>query len=73
MPRYFFDVYDGKSCNRDERGIELPNVTLVWEIAVPMLDGIAKQDYGGSPSRDISVVVRDVCDVVVYRSDFVRR
>ncbi len=73
MPRYFFDVHDGERQTRDDRGIELPSVAHVWEIAVPMVDDIARAEYGGTPSRTISVVVRDVCDVVVYRSDIIGR
>ncbi len=70
MPRYFFDVHDGGRQIRDDRGIELPGVDHVWEIAAPMVDDVAKSEYGGSPSRTISVV-RDVRDIVVYRSDIV--
>ena len=73
MPRYFFDIHDGGRQTRDDRGVELPGVDHVWEIAVPMVDDIARTEYGGAPSRTISVVVRDVRDVVVYRSDFVGR
>ncbi len=73
MPRYFLDVHDGERHTRDDSGIELPSVAHVWEIAVPMVDDIAKAEYGGSPSRTISVVVRDVCDVVVYQSNILGR
>ena len=73
MPRYFFDVHGGKRQTRDDRGIELPSVAHVWEIAVPMVDDIARAEYGGTPSRTISVVVRDVGDEVVYRSDIIGR
>ena len=73
MPRYFFDVHDGERHTRDDSGIELPSVAHVWEIAVPMVDDIARAEHGGTPSRTISVVVRDVCEEVVYRSDIIGR
>ena len=73
MPRYFFDIHDGERATRDESGIELPSVDHLWEIAVSMVDDIARAKYGGAPSRTISVVVRDVGDMVVYRSHIVGR
>ncbi len=73
MPRYFFDVHDGERQIRDDRGRELPSVAHIWKIAVPMVDDVAITEYGGTPSRILSVVVRDVSDVVVYRSNFVGR
>jgi hypothetical protein len=73
MPRYFFDVHDGERHSLDQSGIELPSVAHVWEIAVPMVDEIVRVEHEGLPSQTVSVVVRDVCDVVVYRSEFVGR
>lgn len=73
MPRFFFDVRDGDRYSRDEHGIVLPDVGRVWEIAVPMVDEIAKAKAHLQPPHSISVVVRDEGDVVVYRSDHVGR
>lgn len=68
MPRFFFDVQDGERCIRDEQGIDLPHVNRVWEIAVPMVDDIAKAKGHMQPPQSVSVVVRDASDIVVYQS-----
>ena len=73
MPRYFFDVQDGECYGRDDQGMDLPDVGSVWEIAVPMVDDIAKSKHHMHPPYTISVVVRDAADVVVYRSDQVMK
>ena len=48
MPRYFFDIHDGERATRDDSGIELPSVDHLWEIAVSMVDDIARAKYGGA-------------------------
>lgn len=73
MPRYFFDVRDGDRYSRDERGISLPEVGKVWEVAVPMVDEIARAKQHLHPPHAVSVVVRDEQGSVVYRSDHVGR
>ena len=73
MPRFFFDVRDGDGYDRDPRGLVLPDVSRVWEIAVPMVDEIAMAKAHLRPRHSISVVVRDAEGVVVYRSDHVGR
>ena len=73
MPRYYFDVHDGDHYSRDESGLCLPEVGKVWEIAVPMVDEIARAKHHRQPPHTVSVVVRDGEGRIVYRSDHVGR
>ena len=73
MPRFFFDVRDGDRYDRDARGLDLADVSRVWEVAVPLVDEIARAKAHLHPPHSISVVVRDAEGAVVYRSDHVGR
>ena len=68
MPHFYFDMYDDGRCTRDEIGIDLPDVNRVWEIAIPMVDEIAKSKQHLHPPYSIYVVVRNSADVVVYET-----
>ena len=68
MPRFYFDVYDDGRCSRDERGMDLPHVTRVWEIAVTMVDELARAKRYLHPPQSIYIVVRDSSDAVVYET-----
>ena len=59
MPRYYFDIDDGKSFTRDEAGHEFPTPEAMRDAAVGVLPNIARNQMPNGDRRVFSVKVRD--------------
>lgn len=59
MPRYYFDVVNGRQVDRDLGGTELPGLDAVREEALRRLPDLTHVALPDNERRDFSVQVRD--------------
>jgi uncharacterized protein DUF6894 len=59
MPRYYFDIDDGKRFTRDEAGHEFPTPKAMRDAAVGVLPNIARNEMPAGDRCVFSVKVRD--------------
>ena len=66
MPRYFFDIHDGRF-QRDEEGIECPSFEAARREAMVALPEISRWAIpGDGESQAFTVLVRDEGGTIVY-------
>ena len=67
MPRYFFDIYDGRSFIRDSEGTDCANVDAIKDEAMNALPVIARDVIPtDGDKRAFTVPVRDETNLTVY-------
>jgi hypothetical protein len=59
MPRYFFDIDDGRTLTPDETGLELDDVEAVRREAIKALPEIAQEVLPEDERRQVVVTARD--------------
>jgi hypothetical protein len=60
MPRYYFDVHDGRILAEDEQGSELPDLTAAEQEATRAMADLAHDVLrNGSAPHEMSISVRD--------------
>jgi hypothetical protein len=59
MPRFFFDVADGRQFARDDEGDELPGWREARAYAAGVLTEIANVDLADDNHREFAIKVRD--------------
>jgi hypothetical protein len=67
MPRYYFDIHDGRILTRDQDGLELKDIEAAKDEAVRALPGIAKDELPGGNRRDFVITVRNEAGQAVLR------
>ena len=73
MPRYFFDVRDGKGFHRDDVGDEFDGFDDVRQQCQALLPDIARDELPDGDLHEISCDVRDETGRVVYRGEMIYR
>ena len=68
MPRYFFDVFDGRKLIRDEIGIELASLEDVRIAAIEALPDIARDELPDGDQRLFWVEARDGQNRAVFKA-----
>lgn len=58
MPRYFFDVSDGRDPT-DDVGVECPSLAAALELAFKAMQDAFRDERAAGRSREISISVRD--------------
>lgn len=66
MPHYFFDVENGNAV-RDYIGRDMTGLQDAKKEADRALSDAVKEDFSGSPRRNMAINVRDEAGVVVLR------
>ncbi len=69
MPRYFFDVRDGRGLHRDEFGDEFDSFEEAREQCQGILPDIVRNELPDGDLLVVSCDVRDDADQVVYRGE----
>lgn len=73
MPRYFFDVHDGKGFHRDDVGDEFPTPGEAREQCQGLLADLAHEELPDGDLHTITCDVRDEPGRVVYRGEMTYR
>jgi hypothetical protein len=68
MPRYYFDIDDGRRFTRDEEGLECPSRKAVRDFAMGALPDIARDELPEEDRRDFVVKVRDESGRYVFQA-----
>jgi hypothetical protein len=68
MPRFFFDVMDGRDLNRDEIGLELDDLDRVRSEAIDALPDIARAELPDGDRAEFAVYARDESGRVVFKA-----
>lgn len=71
MPKFYFDVYDGKQTTIDQDGIELAEVAQVSALAVEALPDIARELLPNGDHATFSVTVRDQEGASIFKASLV--
>lgn len=67
MPRYFFDIDDGKHSMRDDKGWECPGLREAYVVAIRTLPDIARDVALDSGRQDFVATVRDAGDQLLFK------
>ena len=67
MPRFFFDIDDGKNFTPDDVGVELEGLEAAKAEAKKTLPDIVKDEMPDGDRRDFTVVVKDEVGHEVWR------
>jgi hypothetical protein len=67
MPRFFFDIHDGKAFTPDREGLELDSLEAAKDEAKKTLPDIVKEEMPDGNRRDFTVDVKDVAGRIVWR------
>ncbi|WP_262272619.1 DUF6894 family protein [Microvirga yunnanensis] len=67
MPRFFFDIHDGKRFTPDREGLELEGLEAAKAEAKKTLPDIVKEVMPDGDRRDLTVDVKDVAGRIVWR------
>jgi len=67
MPRYFFDIDDGKAAMRDSEGSDLPDAASAQHEAIETLTQMARDSFSSTGGAAFSIVIRDEDDLVLRR------
>ena len=59
MPRFFFDIHDGKNFTPDDVGVELEGLEAAKAEAKKTLPDIVKDEMPDGDRRDFTVIVKD--------------
>jgi len=66
MPRFFFDIDDGESCETDGRGSELLNAQAARNAAIAILPDVAREELPDGDRRIFMCKVRDENGNVIF-------
>lgn len=70
MPRFYFNVYNGKA-SIDTAGVDLPDWDSACEVAICYLGSFLKVEAPGlDPSEEWRMEVTDITGLVLFRLDF---
>ena len=67
MPRFFFDIHDGKAFTPDRVGLDLDGLEAAKDEAKKPLPDIVKDEMPDGDRRDFTVYVKDVAGQIVWR------
>jgi hypothetical protein len=67
MPRFFFDIHDGKDFTPDRQGLELENLEAAKDQAKKALPNIVKDKMPDRDRRDFTVDVKNAAGQIVWR------
>jgi hypothetical protein len=67
MPRFFFDIHDGKAFTPDRVGLDLDSLEAAKDEAKKTLPDIVKDEMPDEDRRDFTVDVKDVAGQIVWR------
>jgi hypothetical protein len=67
MPRFFFDIQDGKAFTPDREGLDLDSLEAAKDEAKKTLPDIVKEEMPDGDRRDFTVDVKDVAGRIVWR------
>ncbi|MGF9764452.1 hypothetical protein AAII07_56090 [Microvirga sp. 0TCS3.31] len=67
MPRFFFDIHDGKAFTPDRVGLDLDSLEAAKDEAKKTLPDIVKDEMPDGDRRDFTVDVKDVAGQIVWR------
>jgi hypothetical protein len=67
MPRFFFDIHDGKAFMPDCEGLDLDDLEAAKGEAKKTLPEIVKDEMPNGDRRDFTVDVKDVAGQIVWR------
>jgi hypothetical protein len=67
MPRYYFDVHDGKRFTRDDTGLELAGIEAAKTQASKALPDITRETMPDGNRRDYTIEVRGETGRLVLR------
>ena len=73
MPRYFFDIDDGRRNIIDDDGHEVLGPEAARDEALALLPAFAREALTGDGSRDVVVTVRNAAGDVVYTATMTLR
>ena len=65
---FFFDIYDGESLKRDDRGQEFPNLQAARNNAVRILRDLVRDMLPDGDKRVFVVAMRDESGATVFRA-----
>jgi hypothetical protein len=69
MPRFYFDVYDGKTTTPDKVGLEVEDDRArIRELAVDALPDIVREKLPNGDCGEFSVTVRDAHGSNLFRA-----
>lgn len=69
MPRYYFDVRDGRGFHRDEIGDDFPNFEEARAQCQSLLPDIARDELPDGELHTVTCDIRDETDRVIYRGE----
>jgi hypothetical protein len=67
MPRFFFDIHDGKNFTPDRQGLDLEGLEAAKAEAKKALPDIVRDEMPDGDRRDFTVDVKDVAGRIVWR------
>jgi hypothetical protein len=67
MPRFFFDIHDGKAFMPDREGLDLEDLEAAKAEAKKTLPEIVKDEMPDGDRRDFTVDVKDAAGQLVWR------
>jgi hypothetical protein len=67
MPRFFFDIHDGKAFMPDCEGLDLDDLEAAKGEAKKTLPEIVKDELPDRDRRDFTVDLKDVAGQIVWR------
>ena len=67
MPRFFFDIHDGKAFTPDRVGLDLDSLEAAKDETKKTLPDIVKDEMPDGDRRDFTVDVKDVAGQIVWR------
>jgi hypothetical protein len=67
VPRFFFDIHDGKAFTPDRVGLDLDSLEAAKDEAKKTLPDIVKDEMPDGDRRDFTVDVKDVAGQIVWR------
>jgi hypothetical protein len=67
MPRFFFDIHDGKNFTPDRQGLDLEGLEAAKEEAKKALPDIVRDEMPDGDRRDFTIDVKDVARRIVWR------
>ena len=67
MPRFFFDIHDGKNFTSDRQGMELEGLEAAKAEAKKALPDIVRAALPDGDRRDFTVDVKDAAGQIVWR------
>jgi hypothetical protein len=73
MPRYFFDVRDGKGLHRDEFGDDFTSLTEAITQVEAILGSTFRDEVLDGEHHKVACEVRDVEGIVIYRAELTYR